>query len=306
MATINKFFKHTFLGITGIVSSLLFISKYKNKPKRLQIPPFFSKPAPYFFAHIGGNHHVPGNTKLAFHHANKHKVDGFDIILRITKDHHFIVFNDIDLDASTNGSGKVSEHTLAELQTLDAGYHYVDINGNKPFVGHPDAKLQTLEELLQAFPDKRFIIHIKDNENDPEGLPVPELLLDIIKKYQAEYRVLVTSEHVKQLERFKVISEGHIALGASQGEILEAFVKYRFGASNLFEARSHAFQMPIEIQGIKITSPKFIYWLIERNIVPGFIHINNLGLIDDLIVLGVHTIITDRPDLVDRYKQSNY
>ncbi|MGI2315608.1 glycerophosphodiester phosphodiesterase, partial [Staphylococcus cohnii] len=39
-------------------------------------------------------------------------------------------------------------------------------------------------------------------------------------------------------------------------------------------------------------------------IVPGFYGINNLDLMNDLAKNEVHTIVTDRPDLAERFKNT--
>ena len=70
---------------------------------------------------------------------------------RLTKD-ELIVFHDALVDRTTNGSGKVSEHTLAELKRLDAGYHFTDINNQTPYRGHDKAKILSFEELLEFVP----------------------------------------------------------------------------------------------------------------------------------------------------------
>ncbi|SPZ98646.1 glycerophosphoryl diester phosphodiesterase [Staphylococcus aureus] len=40
----------------------------------------------------------------------------FETDVRLTKDQQLIVFHDATVDRTTNGSGKVSAHTLAELK----------------------------------------------------------------------------------------------------------------------------------------------------------------------------------------------
>lgn len=58
----------------------------------------------------------PEQTQLAFDHAKDLGVDGFETDVRLTKDQQLIVFHDATVDRTTNGSGKVSAHTLSELK----------------------------------------------------------------------------------------------------------------------------------------------------------------------------------------------
>ncbi|MGU3342747.1 glycerophosphodiester phosphodiesterase family protein [Staphylococcus succinus] len=302
MTNFNKLLKGAFLSTVGIVSSLFFINKYKTKPKPQSIPAFFSKPAPYILAHHGGMAVRPENTKLAFDNAVAHNIDGFDISMRITKDNQLIVFNDTDVDRTTNGSGKVSEHTLDELQNLDAGYHYTDINNFKPYEAHPDARILSLGELLDLYPNQVISITLSDNPNSSHGQLIPKLLYKIIVTHDAQERVLVSSAYKEHIDQISKLSNGFIAIGARPCEIAEGFSKFNLGLGHMFQTNAHTFHMPVAIKGVKLNSPRFIHWLNERNIVPSYYGVNNLDLMNDLLFHGAHTLITDRPDLAERFK----
>lgn len=304
MTKINKFIKGGLLSTIGVISSALLITKYKAKPSNQDIPPFFSKPAPYIFAHRGGMAVRPEQTKLAFDNAVTHGIDGFETDVRLTKDLKLIVFHDLDVDRTTNGSGKVSEHTLSELKRLDSGYHFIDINGLKPYRGHKDAYILSFDELLKLYPQQLINVDLKDDPDTEQGRLAPEIIYDDIVANNAQDRVLVTSFHSKQIERFNIISNGTVAIGASQREVTEGFLKFHLGLGNTFQPRAHTFQMPSTFKGVKLTSPKFIQWLNTRNIIPGYYGVNNLDLMNDLIFYGTHTLVTDRPDLAKRFKQT--
>ncbi|SCS48252.1 glycerophosphodiester phosphodiesterase [Staphylococcus caeli] len=304
MSKFNKIMKTSFLGTVGLVGSLFFITKYKTQPHNQTIPPFFSKAAPYIFAHRGGMAVRPEQTKLAFDNAILHNVDGFETDVRLSKDHQLIVFHDASVDRTTNGSGKVADHTLSELKTLDAGYRFTDINGATPYRGHTDACILTFDELLSQYPNQLINVDLKDDPDTVEGQLAPEIIYEIIVKHHAQKRVLVTSFHNQQIERFNNISNGTVAIGASQKEVAEGVLKFHTGLGNTFQPRAHTFQMPVVYKGIRLTSPKFIQWLITRNIVPGYYGVNNLDLMHDLTSYGVHTIVTDRPDLAERFKNT--
>ncbi|UQW82786.1 glycerophosphodiester phosphodiesterase [Staphylococcus edaphicus] len=297
--------KGSFLGTVGLVGSLFFITKYKAQPRNQSIPPFFSKKAPYIFAHRGGMAVRPEHTKLAFDNAVTHDIDGFEIDVRLTKDHQLVVFHDATVDRTTNGSGKVAEHTLAELKQLDAAFQYIDINGVRPFRGHKDAKILSFDELLELYPKQLINVDLKDTPDNIEGQLAPEIIYNLIVAQQAQKRILVTSFHDKQIERFNLISQGTVAIGASQKEVAEGVLKFFTGLGHTFQPKANTFQMPVSFKGIKLTSPRFIQWLNERNIIPGYYGINNLDMMTDLIFYGAHTLVTDRPDLAQRFKQTH-
>ena len=61
--------------------------------------------------------------------------------------------------------------------------------------------------------------------------------------------------------------------------------------------------MPVAYKGISLTSKRFIQWLNLNNIVPGYYGVNSIDLMTDLYHKGVHTLVTDRPDLGQQFKK---
>lgn len=105
---------------------------------------------------------------------------GADIVecdVRLTADQQLAVFHDYRLDYRTNGHGLVSDHTMAELRQLDVGYGYTADQGTTfPFRGKGMGLMVTLEEVLRTFPDRHFLIHIKDG-----GTPIGHVLLNFLQ-----------------------------------------------------------------------------------------------------------------------------
>ena len=290
------------LGALSIAGSLFLFNKFKKEPVPKSVPAFFAEPAPYIFAHRGGMAERPEQTKLAFDHAAELGLDGFETDVRLTKDHQLVVFHDDMVDRTTNGSGFVYEHTLDELKRLDAGYYFKDINGNTPYRDHEDAKILSFEQLLIFYPNQLINVDIKDHPDTEAGKIAPKVMYETIKDHYAQNRVLVTSYHKENIAAFNRYSNGDVALGASEQEVAEGFIKFMLGLGKSFETTENTFQMPTSFKGIKLTWPKFIQWLLESNIVPGFYGINSFDEMKDLADLGVHTLVTDYPELGPRFK----
>jgi glycerophosphoryl diester phosphodiesterase len=93
---------------------------------------------------------------------------GADIVeldIHPTTDGQFAVFHDWTLDCRTDGRGVTREHSLADLKKLDVGHGYTADGGKTwPLRGKGIGLLPSLDEVLAAFPDKRFLIHIKSND----------------------------------------------------------------------------------------------------------------------------------------------
>ncbi len=105
-------------------------------------------------AHRGASHDAPENTLAAFHLAWRERADAAECDVHLTRDGEVVVIHDDDTRRTTGARGKVSERTLAELQTLDAGRWKA-----RQFAGE---RLPTLAQVLDTIPrSKRLFIEIK-------------------------------------------------------------------------------------------------------------------------------------------------
>lgn len=97
---------------------------------------------------------------------------GADIVefdVQVTKDDQLAVFHDATLECRTNGTGRVRDHSMAELRRLDVGHNYTADGGSSfPFRGRGLGLMPTIEEVLAAFPERELLIHPK-NANPAEG-----------------------------------------------------------------------------------------------------------------------------------------
>ncbi len=116
---------------------------------------------------------------------------GADIVefdVHPTTDNHFVVFHDWTLDCRTDGHGVTREQDLATLKALDIGYGYTADDGQTfPFRGKGVGLMPTLDEVLAAFPDRRFLINIKSNDAS-EG----DRLAAVIGKLGPDQRALIS------------------------------------------------------------------------------------------------------------------
>ena len=107
------------------------------------------------------------NTLASINAAFALGADVVEIDVHLTADGRFAVFHDWTVDCRTEGKGRTRDHTLAELQKLDAGYGYTaDGGATFPFRGKGVGQIRSLDEVLERFPERRFHINVKSN--DPE------------------------------------------------------------------------------------------------------------------------------------------
>lgn len=72
-------------------------------------------------AHRGGTTGPPESTLAAFRNAITLGVDWLEFDVQMTKDGALVVIHDETVDRTTNGTGKVSDLTLEQIRSLDAG-----------------------------------------------------------------------------------------------------------------------------------------------------------------------------------------
>ena len=76
---------------------------------------------PLAIAHRGDSAYQPESTLAAFYSAIDVGADWLEMDVQMSADGHLVVIHDTTVDRTTNGSGRVADLTLAQLQALDAG-----------------------------------------------------------------------------------------------------------------------------------------------------------------------------------------
>ena len=110
-------------------------------------------------------HEYLENTIAGFAAAFAAGADIVEFDVHPTTDGDFVVFHDWTVDCRTEGSGVTREKSLAELKRLDIGHGYTADGGSTfPFRGKGVGLMPTLGEVLDAFPDRRFLINIKSDD----------------------------------------------------------------------------------------------------------------------------------------------
>jgi len=113
----------------------------------------------------GPTHAFIENTLPSMREAFRLGADAVEIDVHPTTDGEFAVFHDWTIDCRTEGKGVTREQSMAYLRTLDVGYGYTADGGKTfPLRGKGKGMMPTLAEVLAAFPDKAFHIHIKSND----------------------------------------------------------------------------------------------------------------------------------------------
>lgn len=102
-------------------------------------------------AHRGWSGRYPENTLTAFSEAAKIGADVVEFDVRRTSDGELVVIHDESLDRTTDGSGPVSERTLADLERLNATFWQGPHDtGHRSATPAGDESIPTLRDSLSA------------------------------------------------------------------------------------------------------------------------------------------------------------
>ncbi|MBV9354252.1 MAG: glycerophosphodiester phosphodiesterase [Chloroflexi bacterium] len=153
---------------------------------------------PLVIAHRGASGERPENTLAAFDRAADLGAPWVELDVQLTRDDQPVVVHDPTLDRTTDGRGRVRDHTFAELERLDAGRWFAS--------AYAGERIPTLAAVL-AWARRRGIrvdVEIKNGPIFYEGI-VERVLATITATGTAD-QVLVTSfdhhaiAHLRQLD----------------------------------------------------------------------------------------------------------
>jgi glycerophosphoryl diester phosphodiesterase len=244
--------------------------------------------APLLIAHRGGSALAPENTLPALERAVRWwRADVLEIDVQPTADGECVVFHDRTLERTTDGSGPVARHTLAELRQLDAGYRFSPDGGEThPFRGQ-GVGIPTLHDVLVALPGARLNVEIKDGR-------AQEPVLRTVTALGAEQRVLIAAGDVRNRSLFRDYA-GPVSAGAR--DLYAFYALHLARATRFHRATVDAFQMPEHAPGgRRVLDPRWIREAHAHNVAVHVWTVDERSEMERLLEWGVDGIVTDRPD----------
>ena len=254
---------------------------------------------PYIFAHQGGELLAPTNTMAAFAMADSiGGIDFLDIDVHMTRDGHLVGIHDDTVDRTTNGSGRVDSYTLAELQKLDAGYRFRDLQGEHSYRGK-GVKIPALEEVFSAYAAK-YYLHFEVKDAYPKDRPsqIEAKLWELIQRYQMEKRVIVASFQQDIVRRFNQLAQGQVVIGAGRSEVTRFVLAQNTYLPFLYRRYSHVLEIPLSSNGINLKKRALIERAHRLGMEVYYWTIDDVPTMKELIELGADGIFTNRPDLL--------
>ena len=248
--------------------------------------------------HRGSRMTHPENTLPAFKEALLAGAHILELDLALTKDKHLVVTHDPYINPvvclspegkSFRGKRIIYHMSLAEIKKYDCGSL---VNPRFPKQKtFPNTRIPTLKEvfeLTKKYPKIEFNIETKIFADHPDITPTPEIfvksILDIVKKYKLEERVIVQSFNYRTLKevqkRNPKIRTSQLLKHKPKKDIVEMAQKLKV---NIISPK-HSWLTKKMVQGLQKKGIKVAPWTA-----------NTKKDWDRLIKMGVNSIITDSP-----------
>ncbi len=158
-------------------------------------------------AHRGGAALAPENTLGAFENAIKLGVDMVECDVHLSKDGQVVVMHDPNVSTTTDGSGLISELTLAEIKKLNDAAKFADKKWSPQVV-------PTLGEVLDLVKGKVGIqIEIKNTATGGRYPGIEKQVVDLINARGMTNDVIIISFDFPTLKEVKAI-DSRIKTGA--------------------------------------------------------------------------------------------
>lgn len=136
--------------------------------------------------HRGARGHAPENTLLSLDVALKLGADWVEVDVQ-HHDGELLLLHDLRLERTTNGSGRLADHSLDSLRKLDAGH---------------GQKIPTLREALDLL-DARVGLNIELKTWNGTATAVAETLREALTQGWSVEKLLVSSFHLPELVEFR-------------------------------------------------------------------------------------------------------
>lgn len=257
----------------------------------LPAKPFFSKPI-LLGAHRGGRALWPENTLEAFRNCSAKWPDAIiESDVHLTVDNAVVLLHDDTVDRTTDGAGPVSVMAFANVRKLDAGFHFTTDDGaTYPYRGK-GIGIPTLAEALDAAPNSRFLIELKNQTG------IAEATIAVLREHKALDRIALASFNPMLIARAHEI-EPSIVRCYSMTEGVAMLAQLRTADWNKYQPVAEILAIPESlIDSFQLKQEEFnamrkkqIAILVET--------INEPEPMRKLIAEGINCILTDHPNIL--------
>jgi glycerophosphoryl diester phosphodiesterase len=264
------------------------------------------------YAHQGGAREGPSSTLYAIEQALAAGATAIELDVHASSDGVLVVCHDPTLDRTTNGSGRIADHSWSELELLDNAWHFVPAEDATP--GLPDSAyplrglapadrrygVARLADVLDAFPGVPLNLDIK--QTSPAVPAYEAALAELLLARGRCDDVIVASFNDASTERFRQLAPG---ISTSPGATLLARAGGAWLAGQqpdeavLTELRHHvAVQVPPSYAGVRVVDERFVEFVHGLGLAVHVWTIDDRAEMASLLDAGVDGIMTDRPSVL--------
>ena len=158
------------------------------------------------YAHRGNSGFFPENTMYAFKKSLDLGIYGIEIDVQKTKDGILVVHHDETLGRMFDGKGSIKKSTFEQLRELNLK--------DEELKNKADCKIPTLEEVLEFIKDTDLTLNIEIKNNKVRYKNIEKDILDIVKQYEMEDKVVISSFNYKSLKRISKLNRLDLKLQA--------------------------------------------------------------------------------------------
>ncbi|WP_444943545.1 glycerophosphodiester phosphodiesterase [Microbulbifer sp. ZKSA006] len=268
----------------------LYARSAPGKPGPLWFP---QGQGPMVIAHGNdcGNGLYPGNTAAYLGAMVQLGVDAIEIDLWLTADGHLVLIHDRELEMFSDGAGLVEDKTLEQLRQLNIAYFWTRDGEHYPYRDNPQRVL-TLQEALAMVGDMPMILELKSRQ-----YRAAKVLRDVLADSEKQQQVVVSSFHQGVINEFRRLCP-QVATGSPTLEALVFYLAQLLRAEKLLCPSYSAMQLPMEQSGIPVVSASLVRAANRKKVHLAVWTVNGAENYRRYIDLGVHGIVTDRPDLL--------
>ena len=235
---------------------------------------------PLNIAHRGASAAAPQNTLAAFRRAMELGADGVELDVHLSADGVPVVMHNLYVDETTDGTGQVTDKTLAELKELDAGSKFAP-----EFAGE---RIPTLAEVFEALEGK-LLVNVELKDISPKGVGLEAPVVEVVRRHGMEKKVLFSSFNPFTLRRMRPLA-WDVPSGLLYAHDLAIYLRRAWLAPlTPHEGRHPDFEM---------VDKRLVKWCHTRKLRVNVWTVDEPGEMRRLTALGVDGIITNKPNVL--------
>ncbi|WP_425388286.1 glycerophosphodiester phosphodiesterase family protein [Amycolatopsis taiwanensis] len=249
--------------------------------ERVQIiHPYLTGTHPRAFAHRGwhlDDLHDMENSLSSFRRAAAEGYSYIETDVHATVDGVVVVHHDMRLDRTTDGRGPIARQPWSAVRRAKIG-------GREP--------VSRLEDVLEELPDVKFNVDIKSSD-------AVEPFVRVIERFGAYERVAAAAFSDARLARLRRLAGPKLITAMGPRSVATLWANGCWPWLRLgFSGRGAMAQVPVRQGVLRVVDRAFLQAATRAGIEVHAWTINDQNHMRALLDLGVHGIVTDRPDLL--------